>query len=250
MKTSPLTLLLAVALFGAAAGCQPGTTAMDPKTDGAKAGKEPGATGTPEAPKPDVSAIPASLRHDGLAYSGLDRSGPLNYLFARVAGEKPEPGAYSVKFEGVEGAVAKFSTTRDGSLAALGSEQIEVREDGVYLTGSSVGTPKSPVKMLPAKLEVGTVWDDTYEMTDQAGTAVKYSGKSKVEKAETLTIGGKSFETLLVTQGAEMVRGSDTSKVASKTWYAKGYGAVRVRIELKGQGGAIVTSTIDIDPKE
>ncbi|MCW5937690.1 MAG: hypothetical protein KIT11_10345 [Fimbriimonadaceae bacterium] len=244
-------LLLAASLAGCAPKDDTGiATGAEPKTESTSGAA--GTTSGTETATPDVSAIPEELKHDAYAYSGLSVQKPEKYLFARVEGEKPEAGTQTTTFKGMKDGVATFSVSRDGSISNLGTEEMEVHKDGVYLVSSSLGKPEKPVMVMPANLKPGDTWSDKYELATAADDRkIQFTGTSKVEDGGKVKAAGKEFDTLVVVQTLDMNNAGTKGNVSSKTWYAKDIGVVRMRMELKDDKGKVVASTIELaeDPR-
>jgi hypothetical protein len=201
-----------------------------------------GTKATEAAPK----SVPEALKHEAFQYFGLGNPGPVKYTFVRVEGDKPEEGAQTAELKAVERDSAAFVVRRDGALTALGTEDIVVKPDGVYLVSSTLGSPEKPVLVMPAKLDPGSTWGGDYVLRSSDGSEIKYKGKSKIEKRENVSIGGKSYETVMVSESAELEIAGSKRTVSGKTWFAEGVGVVRMRLEVKTPDGKLVKSSIEI----
>ena len=227
--------LLAVALAGCGSG---GAVARE--------GESKEGSGKSGVTETTPKTVPDSLKHEAFEYFGLGNTGPVKYTFVRVEGDKPESGTQSVELKAVGDGIADFVIRRDGALSALGVEDVQVKPDGVYLVSSTHGSPEKPVMVMPSKLEPGATWGGDHTLKSPDGSEVKYSGKSKFEKKETLTVAGKSYETILVSESAELELAGSKRSVSGKTWFASGVGVVRMRLEVKTPDGKLVKSSIEI----
>jgi hypothetical protein len=232
-------LLLIGLLAAVLAGCGSGGAV-------AREGEKKEGTGKTEAAEKAPKSVPESLKHEAFLYFGLGNTGPVKYTFVRVEGDKPEAGTQSVELKAVGDGSADYVIRRDGALSALGVEDVQVRADGVYLVSSTLGTPEKPVLVMPSKLEPGSTWGGDHTLKSPDGSEVKYSGKSKFERKETLTVAGKSYETVLVSESAELELAGSKRSVSGKTWFASGVGVVRMRLEVKSADGKLVKSSIEI----
>lgn len=198
-----------------------------------------------------IESVPAELKHDGYAYNGFDRSTPLTYLFARIEGDKPEEGTQTSELTSVEKGQAAFSVKRTGSLMAIGNEELLVKADGVYLVSTSLGSPEQPVKLMPSEVKPGTVWNYDYELNTTTGSKtgtskMRFKGTARAEKEEKIKVAAGEFDTIQVTETAQMDNAGVKGTVSSKSWYAKGVGVVKMKMEVKDNKGRIVTSTIEL----
>lgn len=213
------------------------------QTGGSAAGPAPTSTaaGKPEPPK----TIDAKLAHDAYSYNGLDCTDELSYDFVQGKGTTPEAGAQTVEGpKSVEGET-QYTIRRTGGLSTLGDDTVAVREDGVYLVGSSISVPSKPTLLMPAKLEPGTVWDTNIEL-DSNGNKVRLSAKNKAVAVEKVKVKAGEFDAMLVTQAGELENAGAKGSVSAKTWYAKGLGVVKMSLEIKQADGMIVTSSIEL----
>ena len=245
MKKLYGTPIWAGLLMALAIGCAPN----NPATSGT--GTTGSGTSTTTTGGDAVQSVPPELKHDGFEYNGFDRTAPLTYLFALVEGDKPEEGKQTSELKSVEKGQATYSVKRTGSLMAIGDEELAVRPDGVYLVSTSLGSPQSPVLLMPAVLKPGTVWDYNYELntttpSKTGGSKMHFKGKARVEKEEKIKVAAGEFDTLMVSETAEMDNAGAKGTVSSKSWYAKGIGVVRMKMEVKDSKGAIVTRTIEL----
>lgn len=202
------------------------------------------AKGSSDPAKP--AAVDSALKHDAYQYNGLDQTKALKYLFSQVQGQKATEGEQTVTLTKSSASEADFEVKRTGSLQVLGDQTSRVMADGVYLVSTTLGSPSKPVMVMPAKVEPGTVWEPVYALEATGGTKVQYDGKARAERIEKVKVAAGEFDALLVTETAKMDNGGNKGTVSSKTWYAKGVGIVKMRMELKDASGKIVTSTVEL----
>lgn len=225
-------------------GCNP--VADSVKVDSSKSGSTTGSTTkNGETKVPDSSSIAAELKHDAYSYNGFDRMTQLSYLFSQYQGDAAKTGFQTSVLKSVSPDVASFSVKRSGSFDLVGDEELEVRADGVYLVSSDQGSPAKPVRLMPASVKVGTVWEYDYALS-KGDIKMNFKGKARAEKEVKLKVSAGEFDTLLVSETAQIDKGGTKGTVSSKTWYAKGIGVVQMKTELKDSGGKIVTSTIEL----
>lgn len=243
------SLLSVIGLALVVSGCGPSNSgpAPGPSTGGAPTGT--GTTG--QANGTARLTVPDELKHDGYAYNGFAKTTPLTYLFTRLEGDKPEEGTQTSELTSVEKGQAAYSVKRTGALMAIGDEDLMVKPDGVYLVSTSLGSPEKPVMLMPAEVKPGTVWDYDYELNTTTGSKtanskMHFKGKAKAEKEEKVKVAAGEFDTLMVSETADMDNAGVKGTVSSKSWYAKGVGVVRMKMEVKDSKGRIVTSTIEL----
>ena len=237
-----------MALLIGLAGCTPqasptdrGATGDKTNTEGPGKGKTNGEPGLP-----DPAAVSTELKHDAFAYNGFDRRTQLTYLFSQFQGDTAKQGTQMSELKSLTSDVAAYSVKRSGSLDQIGDEELEVRPDGVYLVSTEQGSPNIPVRLMPSVVKPGTVWNYDYVLTTTQGLKMTFKGRAKAEKETKLKVAAGEFDTLMVTETAEMDKGGTKGTVSSKTWYAKGVGVVQMKMELKDSSGKIVTSTVEL----
>ncbi|MBS1723267.1 MAG: hypothetical protein JSS66_09980 [Armatimonadetes bacterium] len=191
-------------------------------------------------------SIPADLKHEAYAYNGFERTKGLKYLISRIEGEKPEEGTQVSEFKGLANGAATYLVKRQGSLLFMGDEELIVKPDGVYLSSSAAGSPKQPIRVMPAKVDPGTVWDYDYELTTPANGKATFKGKARVEKIEKVKVAAGEFDGLLVVETATMEMSTGKGTVSSKTWYAKDVGVVQMKLEVKDPNGKIVKTSFEL----
>jgi hypothetical protein len=233
MKNVTFALLLAMLV----AGCGPAATneAKPSPTADSKTGG--GETASAE--------IPAALQHDAYTYNGLDCKDELVYEYIAQKGAEPLEGRQFVEGPEQKDNKALFTVKRSGSLSELGDDEVEVREDGVYLVGGSKSRPAKPSLLMPAKLGEGTEWDTDIELADGPGK-VTLKGKNKASAVEKVKVKAGEFDAILVTQDSKLDTSGTKDDVTAKTWYAKGVGVVKMTLELRRADGTIHTSSIEL----
>ena len=237
MKT--LSFLLVAAAF--AVGCNQSPTAKVGGTGGGTAKDGKASEGASAVP-----TVPSDYKHDAFQLNGFDRDKPLKYDFVQVVGESPKSGSQSCVLKSVDDKGARYTIKRGEALEAIGDEELLVNAGGVYLVSTSLGSPKEPVLLMPAKVGVGTVWDYDYVLTMQSGDSLTFKGKAKVEKDEKIKVPAGEYDCILVSETASMDRGGNKGTVSSKTWWSKGTGVVKMKMEVKDAKGKIVASTIEL----
>lgn len=245
-KTVTILSLGALAGFMVLACQPPGGGATPPA--GGTAGTSTGVNGSTKADgaKPAAATVSEDLKHDAYRYIGFDRTKPVKYLFSRVQGSKAEEGTQTCEVKSADKDSASILVSRTGSLEDLGTEEFLVKPDGIYLVSTLKGKPKEPVLQMPAKLPVGTVWDYTFPLTGPDGSKMTLTGKARVEASEKVKVVAGEFDTIRVSETANLDNNGAKATVSMKTWYAKDVGVVKMKMEMKNSAGNIVTSTMEL----
>lgn len=238
----PLSATLLALVMG---GCNPTAKPLEPGPKSGNGSTENGGKDGSTAPT-DASSIASELKHDAFSYNGFEGKKKLTYLFSQYKGETPAPGSQTSVMKSATPTVAAFSVKRSGSLDVIGDEELEVRTDGVYLVSTEQGSPAEPVRLMPSVVNVGTVWNYDYALTTAGGIKMGFKGKARAEQEVKLKVKAGEFDTMMVSETAEMDKGGTKGTVSSKTWYAKGIGVVQMKMELKDNTGKIVSSTIEL----
>lgn len=215
-------------LFGLAAGmaaCTP-PEPVKPKPgtgDSQNGGKTPEAANEP---------VPDALKHEGFKYYGLDVAAEQTYEFD-MDGSKRE-GGQKLSYKGLKDGKPQFMIERSGALAQIGTESVEVREDGVYIVATDrMQTLKSAMMALPAKLESGKTWDITEDVKDDLGNDVKMKATNKIEGQEKLKTPAGEFDCMVVSMTGTLETQGKKQTVSGKTWFAAGVGTVKLKVESK-----------------
>lgn len=248
MKTAKsvftLTSVLAMALSLTA--CQQQSNSATPPT-GPSAKGTPGSEPGKSSDSPSVAlTVPEDLKNDAYRYIGFDKTTPVKYLFSRVQGSKAEEGTQVCEVKSVDKDTVTIQVKRSGALEDLGTEEFLVKKDGIYLVSTLKGKPDAPVMQMPAKLEVGTVWDYNFPLSGEGGSKMTLSGKARVEAQEKVKVVAGEFDTIRVSETANLDNNGAKATVSMKTWYAKDIGVVKMKMEMKNQSNNIVTSTMEL----
>jgi len=208
---------------------------------------ETGTTGTTEpAPKQEV---PANLKHEGYQYYGLDVEAEQTYDFD-YNGTKRQ-GMQKETYNGLTDGKPRFTIERAEALSNLGTDVVEVREDGVYMISSREQTLETPMLALPAKMEIGKTWEITEKLKDMNGNEVVLKASNKIQGQEKVTTPAGTFDCLIVSMTGTLVNQGKTQKVEGKTWYAAGTGTVKLTVSTNGADGKPSNYTITLSkPKD
>ena len=247
MRKKPVALICSLAALALlTAGCQPKGAAGTPPTGGSGDTASSSAGGNGQGSSEATVQVPESLKHDAFRYIGFDHKKPLKYSYVKLQGTAPEEGSQTCVIKSADKDAADVLVERDGSLKELGTEEFQVKPDGIYLVSTQQGKPDKPVMQMPAKLPVGTVWDYKFPLTGKSGEKMTLTGKAKVEAVEKVKVEAGEFDTIRVTETATLDFNGKPSTVSMKTWYAKDVGIVKMKMEMKNEKGDIVTSTMEL----
>ncbi len=197
------------------------------------------------APK-TLSDLPDSLKTDAFHYYGLANTTPVKMHIVRKGAATME-GDQTMAFKSLEGDKASFLTTRGGALADLGSEEVSLEPDGVYVVSSSVGDIGGKSLELPAVLKPGTTWHRASQITRSNGSKVKYDAQFKVVGIQKITTPAGDFDALLITSDGPAEIDGAKMQMSVKSWYVKDLGPVKISTQLtpaKGQPQSMVIEAI------
>lgn len=183
----------------------------------------------PAAPK--VADVPASLKHDGFLYYGLNSVTPQK-MKLNQAGSTVE-GAQTFELETVAADSAVFKQVWSGGLPAADSK-VQVTEKGIFGIEAK-GTKIDPPQMeLPANPVAGMTWKSDAKVEVDGSTITNSTGK--IIGVQSVKVGGKSIQALVVKRTSKVSSGSVTQTMATTEYYEKGVGAVKLEVTMSGGG--------------
>ena len=220
------------------------TACNNDKKETVKPVDEVSTTGGTETPEPKAE-MPVDLKHEGFKYYGLENSASLTYEFD-MDGNKRE-GEQKQTYDGMVGGKPQFTIERAEALTQLGTEVVEVREDGVYIVTSRGKKLEQPLLALPAKMEVGKTWDINQKMEDPNGNTVEMKANSKIEKQEKVKTPDGDYDCMVISMTGTLAMSGKTHKVSGKTWFAPGIGTVKLQVTSQpGDGSKASSYTISL----
>jgi len=241
-------LILAASL----AGCQSSPTATEsgnkpapapaPSTDSSN----PPKAGEPDKPATDVASVPASLKHEGYVYYGLESGKDHDLEIRTSTNPTVYTGSQKAVLTGVKDGKATYSLERTGGLAdMLGkSQDVVVDENGVQAV-SIEGEKIEPAQTeLPAQMTTGKTWTSKAKFTlkgqsFETDTVFKVVGPRKVKTK----LG--EFDSILVTSEGSNIVGGQKLMISAKAWYVKGMGEVRIEMTSKDEKGKEANVTVE-----
>ncbi len=200
------------------------------------------AAGPKAAPLP---AVPDKLKHEAFKYYGLENAKPLRYKLVVHEGAKPEYGMQTFEYKGLVDGLPQYSVSRTEGLEILGTEEDEVRKDGVYVKSLSLGTLDKPMLAFPADLKPGKTWSAAYSLdTTQGKMTVK--AKFAAVRVEKVKVEAGQYDALLVTAQEESTGPQGSTKIFSKAWYAEGIGTVKMTTTGSSPAQKNITMTVEL----
>jgi len=239
------TLITVLTIAGVLIGCQPPATKTNtpPKAN-------PENPAGQVAPPADPATIPDSLKQEAFDYYGLEALQEMTYDFDYNGNIRQ--GTQKATFLGMNDGKAEFKIERSDALQIMGTDKIEVREDGIYLTEVKQQPLEKAVIALPAKVEVGSSWPIDQKLRDGDGNDVLSKAVQKVVGQEKIKTPAGEFDCIVVTMQGTMTVQDDKKKetpVSGKAWYAAGVGTVKLSIQSTGPDGKPVSYTITLAKK-
>lgn len=239
------TLITVLTIAGLLIGCNPPAT----KTNTPPKGN----TENPEAqavPAADPSTIPDNLKHEAFHYYGLDAAQEMTYDFDYNGSIRQ--GTQKATFLGMKDGKAEFKIERTDALTIMGTDKIEVAEDGLYLTELKQQPLEKAVIALPAKVEIGASWPVDQKLLNTDGNDVLSKAVQKVVGQEKIKTPAGEFDCIVVTMEGTLTIQDEKKKetpVSGKAWYAAGVGTVKLSIQSTGPDGKPVSYTITLAKK-
>lgn len=246
-----LLALLAVVLTG----CSPAKDTQTQDTGSATTGsgngeskdepkEEPEDDGLPKAA--DLSTLPADLSaSDAFQYYGLGRTEALKYE-VKATDQPDRTGEQKVVFTGMKDGKALFSVIRLGDLSGtMGNQELELTKEGLYTTGTSLGTVPKPSLELPLSLKTGSTWKSSQKLESHLGQQIETSSTYKVVGPKKVKTKAGDFDALLVTAKGKVDVDGQKIDLEMTQYLAKGYGAVKTEISTKQGDGR--TSKVSIE---
>lgn len=229
MKAPLLLAASAIFLVAGCSGTKPAAQDGDQK-----------AVSTPENKEVPIQ-IDSKFKHEAYGWMGFERTEPFTHEMSDVAGAPATEGTQTLKLISSDDKAAKYQITREGSMAKLGDEELEVRADGVYQTSMPQHTLAEPVMVMPSDLGVGKAWTSKFNSTGPAGQKVEFTINNKAERIEKVKTKAGEFDALLIISTGSMNVTTDgkTEKttLSTKSWYSKGLGNVKMTLEVKRADG-------------
>lgn len=247
-RTIPTAILAALFVFGCAPK-EPVANSTEPVNTPPK--EAPGTPPSQEAVTTNAAldSIPSELKSDAFYYYGLSATAPIKMAINAPNAAAPVTGSQTVKFTGMDGGKAKFTISRDGGLAALGSEDVVLDKSGVNAVSSSLGKLKGTSLEMPADLKPGVTWksDVTLDMGSN-GMAEDHS-LFKVVGTQKVTTKVGTYDALLVESHGNQSAAGQKSIADIKFWFVKDRGAVKMEIKnTPAAGGSPTVTTIEEVP--
>lgn len=213
---------------------KPGTT-----TGSTNAGED---GGDAVVKKSDAEDVGEELRHDAYQYYGLGNNKTLVYTLKLQDVE--EEGEQEVAYQGLIDGVPTYKILRTGALSDLGDETLQLSEEGVKLSETSIGEVAEPSLALPAKIAVGDTWEDTQTITQRDGKDLVMKSSYKVEKEEKLTTDAGEFDTIYISSNGTITYDGSTRTFTGRINYAKGIGPVKLVIDAQTGENNETSSTV------
>ncbi len=200
--------------------------------------------GTPDVPAVTAPTIPDSLKHDGYAYAGLSNPGKQDYI-VKITGQPDAESASTVTFKEMKDGGALFDRSRDGALAAVGSDVVRVDEKGVTVVSVSIGTLLAPALELPAKMDVGVTWKSDSTIKTADGN-ISSTGTYKVVGDEKVKVGGAEHMARKVTFTGKNSSVKGQGAISGTYWFVKDKGAVKTEMTQTVPGQAAQTFVLEL----
>lgn len=194
----------------------------------------------------DRSQLPPALCRE--AYHAFGLANPATRRYRMTTGEEDAAsGTQRAELVDVGPETARFRIIRGGALAVLGSIEVSLEPDGIYLIGSSEGSLQGRSLILPATLAPGSRWRSGYVLTSPGGGELRYDGSDVVEGRETVRTPAGEFDALRVVSDATLDTGTTHGVVHTVAWYVADVGSVRSESEttIGDHAAKVVVELVD-----
>ncbi|MBS1707827.1 MAG: hypothetical protein JSS65_03795 [Armatimonadetes bacterium] len=237
-------LLILAAFAVVLAGCnKPADTPLNTNATKDNAPAKPVASTEPKAA--DIAEVPATLKTDGYLYYGLDCKKTLTYKLVRQPNQGDQSGTQKVVYKGMVDGNPSFEIERAGDLMALGNDKLIVKADGVYSTFAAGTDINPPMLALPAKVEVGATWPSKMTSKGADDKVIKIDMTNKIERKEKIKVAGGEFDCFVATTTGELTNDKKMT-VTGTSWYASGFGVVKMVLKITDAKGSSQTDTIEL----
>lgn len=229
------------AVLVAAVGCASTTAKSDPS---APKGESPATPTEGQATKtqaPTLADIPAELKHDGYSYYGLGNSKPMSMEAVNPANQSVMTGTQTITLKEIKDGKAVFLIERTGQLTQLGTQEITLEKDGLYVTANSAAKANHDLEM-PAKLTPGTSWPNR-TVVDGVNSVTLDSTFKVVGESKVKTKVGERTGLLITSTGKGTIGGQPVT-LESQNWYVRDLGGVKSIVKIIRKGGQTETLTI------
>jgi hypothetical protein len=231
---------LLLAILAALGGCS-GSTTTDSTTSKPSGEASTSTTGTTtDKPKPE---LPEELKHEGYAYFGLGNDKTMD-VELRVKGRPVKTGGVTAHLESVENGKATYKIERTGAIAEdLGSDTVVLDKDGIYMTGSSIGTIEPAQSLqVPAKLSPGTKWHTKSKVKKADGQEIEEDSDYRVTGFEKVKTQVGEYDALVIestgTASVNAMGNKEKAKYETKYYYVKDRGLVKAVLTMTFTGKA------------
>ena len=213
----------------------PGSSSATSSADSVNSGSTPAADGVPSN---------AAYRNDGFAYGGFSKPGSQTFL-VKVTGQSDSESVQTTTLKTHDEGSATYERTRDGALAAVGSDVVKVNAKGVLVISVSIGKLDKPSLELPANLSPGVKWISSSTITTDTDK-IKSSGTYTVIGDVPIKIAAGAFTArkIVFTGSTETSKGQGIAK--GTYWFVKDLGAVKTEMTQTMQGQAAQTFVLEL----
>jgi hypothetical protein len=240
MRSTLWFALLAVLLTGV--GCNSGSTA-DVTAKKGEATTPPAPTA--EAPvTPKLEELPANLRHSGFEFYGLGVTQPVD-MEVRLSNGTVLTGSQITTLKSISDGKAVFSIDRTGALASLGSMELSLEPEGIYVKSSTIAKVGDRDLEFPSSVEPGKKWSSTAEIDMDNRSLKVTSNQEVVGTREVTTKKGKFENALLVTSKGTGVINGKNATMEMRSWHVKGMGAIKMEMKTTFADGKSETTVIE-----
>jgi hypothetical protein len=224
-------------------GCKPAGPTVASSTGGSTASTSGTGGTTPTAPAPKLSDLPASLKTDAYDYYGLGNDQPISFEWTTSTDTTVHTGSQTFVLKSIGDKEAVFDADRTGGMADLGSEQLALRPDGVYVLSSDKAKITGDRLEIPNELTPGKTWRN-HQVVVLDGRTMDVTNDWKVVGMQKFSTKAGSYEGLLISTTGKGLVDNKKVTIETKMWLVKGRGALKYALTMTMPGGEKRTVTV------
>ena len=191
-----------------------------------------------------TAEVPVKLHHDGFVYGGFAKEGTQTFV-VKVSGQADGEGTETKKVKPSTDGTILIERSRDGALAAVGTDTVRIDDKGASVVGVSIGKLSAPSLELPANLAIGKTWKLEYNIKTDTET-IKNAGTYKVVGDGPVSVPAGKFTARKVTLTGTIETSKGRGKVTSTFYFVKNMGAVKSETTITFNGQTPQTFVLEL----
>lgn len=192
-----------------------------------------------EQKAPTLDDVASELKGPAFEYYGLGNNVPMAMEAVYSTSGMKLAGTQTITLIRIDDGKPVFEISRTGDLSRLGTQEVTLEKDGLYVTKMDVGTANHDLE-LPNDLVTGKSWNNAMKVDQKLDikSTFKVVGPVKVK-----TPVAERDAILITSTGSGTLDGKKVT-MDSQNWYVKGIGGVKTEITTKFSDGKKETITV------